>query len=52
VLDVAAVTATMPSSDPVIPLMAGVVLLGERLGRRQLTGIALIIGGLVLLGLA
>jgi drug/metabolite transporter (DMT)-like permease len=51
-LGMVAVTAATSSTYPVIPLIAGVVLLGERLGRRQLTGIALIIGGLVLLGLA
>jgi drug/metabolite transporter (DMT)-like permease len=51
-LGMVAVTAATSSTYPVIPLIAGVVLLGERLGRRQLTGIAVIIGGLVLLGLA
>jgi drug/metabolite transporter (DMT)-like permease len=51
-LGMVAVTAATSSTYPVIPLIAGVILLGERLGRRQLTGIALIIGGLVLLGLA
>ena len=51
-LGMVAVTAATSSTYPIIPLIAGVILLGERLGRRQLTGIALIIGGLVLLGLA
>jgi drug/metabolite transporter (DMT)-like permease len=47
-----AITAATSSVYPVIPLIVGVALLGERLRRRQLTGIALIIAGLVLLGLA
>ncbi|MHB1431232.1 MAG: EamA family transporter [Streptosporangiaceae bacterium] len=47
-----AITAAISSIYPVIPLAFGVLLLGEKLSRRQLVGIAIIILGLVLLGLA
>ena len=47
-----AVTAAVSSVFPVIPLVAGVLLFGEHLTRRQLTGVAGIIVGLVLIGLA
>jgi transporter family protein len=47
-----AITAAISSIYPVIPLAFGVLLLGEKLSRRQLAGIMLIIVGLVLLGLA
>jgi drug/metabolite transporter (DMT)-like permease len=46
-----AVTAAVSSVYPVIPLLAGLVMFGERLGRRQLLGVTLIITGLVLIGL-
>ncbi len=47
-----AITAAISSIYPVIPLAFGVLLLGERLSRRQLAGIVIIIAGLVLLGMA
>lgn len=47
-----AITAAISSIYPVIPLAFGVLLLGERLSRRQLAGIVIIIVGLVLLGMA
>jgi transporter family protein len=47
-----AITAAISSIYPVIPLAFGVLLLGEKLSRRQLAGIVIIIVGLVLLGLA
>jgi drug/metabolite transporter (DMT)-like permease len=46
-----AVTAAVSSVYPAIPLVAGLVMFGERLGRRQLLGVTLIITGLVLIGL-
>jgi drug/metabolite transporter (DMT)-like permease len=46
-----AVTAAVSSVYPVIPLIAGLVLFDEHLGRRQALGVGLIIVGLVLLGL-
>ena len=46
-----AVTAAVSSVFPAIPLVAGLVLFGERLGRQQLLGISLIIAGLVMIGL-
>jgi drug/metabolite transporter (DMT)-like permease len=45
-----AVTAAVSSVYPVIPLVAGVLLFGEHLTRRQLTGVTGIIAGLVLIG--
>jgi drug/metabolite transporter (DMT)-like permease len=47
-----AVTAAISSVFPVIPLVAGVVMFGERLGRRQLLGTGVIIAGLILLGMS
>jgi len=46
-----AVTAAVSSVYPAIPLLAGLVMFGERLGRWQLLGVILIIVGLVLIGL-
>ena len=46
-----AVTAAVSSVYPVIPLVAGILLFGEQLTRRQLAGVAAIIAGLVLIGL-
>lgn len=46
-----AVTAAVSSVYPAIPLVAGLALFGERLGRRQLAGVGFIVLGLVLLGL-
>jgi drug/metabolite transporter (DMT)-like permease len=46
-----AVTAAVSSVYPVIPLVAGLALFGERLGRRQLAGVGCIVAGLVLIGL-
>ena len=46
-----AVTAAVSSVFPAIPLLGGLIMFGERLGRWQLLGIALIIAGLVLIGL-
>jgi len=46
-----AVTAAVSSVYPAIPLLAGLIMFGERLGRRQLLGVTLIITGLVLIGL-
>ena len=45
-----AVTAAVSSVYPAIPLLAGLVMFGERLGRWQLVGVTLIIAGLVLIG--
>lgn len=45
-----AVTAAVSSVYPVIPLIAGILLFGEHLTRRQLTGVAAIIAGLILIG--
>jgi len=46
-----AVTAAVSSVYPVIPLVAGIVLFGEHLSRRQLAGVAAIIVALILIGL-
>jgi len=46
-----AVTAAVSSVYPVIPLVAGILLFGEQLTRRQLLGVAGIIAGLMLIGL-
>jgi drug/metabolite transporter (DMT)-like permease len=46
-----AVTAAVSSVYPAIPLLAGLIMFGERLGRWQLLGVILIITGLVLIGL-
>ena len=46
-----AVTAAVSSVYPVIPLVAGILLFGEQLTRRQLAGVVGIIAGLVLIGL-
>jgi drug/metabolite transporter (DMT)-like permease len=46
-----AVTAAVSSVYPAIPLLAGLVMFGERLGPWQLLGVTLIITGLVLIGL-
>jgi uncharacterized membrane protein len=46
-----AITGAVSSVYPVIGVAAGLALFGERLGARQAVGIALIIIGLVLLGL-
>lgn len=46
-----AVTAAVSSVFPAIPLVAGLVMFGEQLGRRQLLGVTLIIAGLVMIGL-
>jgi len=47
-----AVTAAVSSMYPVIPLVAGIVVFGEQLTRRQLLGVAAIIAGLVMIGLS
>jgi drug/metabolite transporter (DMT)-like permease len=46
-----ALTAAVSSVFPAIPLIAGLVMFGEQLGRRQLLGVTLIIAGLVMIGL-
>jgi drug/metabolite transporter (DMT)-like permease len=46
-----ALTAAVSSVFPAIPLVAGLVMFGERLGRWQLLGVTLITAGLVMLGL-
>ncbi len=46
-----AVTAAVSSVYPVIPLVAGLAMFGERLSRRQLAGVGLIVAGLALIGL-
>jgi len=46
-----AVAAAVSSVYPAIPLLAGLVMFGERLGRRQLLGVTLITAGLILIGL-
>jgi drug/metabolite transporter (DMT)-like permease len=46
-----ALTAAVSSVFPAIPLVAGLVMFGEQLGRRQLLGVTLIIAGLVMIGL-
>jgi drug/metabolite transporter (DMT)-like permease len=45
------ITAAVSSAYPVIPLLGGLVLLRERMAGRQAGGAALILAGLVLLGL-
>jgi drug/metabolite transporter (DMT)-like permease len=45
-----AVTAAVSSVYPVIPVVAGLALFGERLTRRQGVGVGVIIIGLILLG--
>jgi transporter family protein len=47
-----AVTAAVSSMYPTVPLLAALVLFGERLSRRQVLGTALIIAGLILIGLS
>jgi drug/metabolite transporter (DMT)-like permease len=47
-----ALTAAVSSVFPVIPLVAGLVFFGEHLTARQVAGVAAIIAGLVLIGLA
>lgn len=47
-----AITAAVSSVYPIIPLAIGVLVLGERISRGQVTGILIIITGLVLLALA
>ncbi len=47
-----AVTAAVSSVYPAIPLVAGLVMFGERLSRRQLLGVCFIIAGLVMIGVA
>jgi uncharacterized membrane protein len=44
------ITAAASSAYPIIPLVGGLVLLHERLARRQACGAALIMAGPVLLG--
>jgi len=46
-----AVTAAVSSVYPAIPLVAGLAMFGERLSRRQLAGVGLIVAGLALIGL-
>jgi uncharacterized membrane protein len=46
-----ALTAAVSSVFPVIPLVAGAAMFGERLSRRQLAGVCLIVAGLVMIGL-
>jgi drug/metabolite transporter (DMT)-like permease len=46
-----AVTAAVSSVYPAIPLVAGLAIFGERLSRRQLAGVGLIVAGLALIGL-
>jgi drug/metabolite transporter (DMT)-like permease len=46
-----ALTAAVSSVFPAIPLVAGLIMFGEQLGRRQLLGVTLIIAGLVMIGL-
>ena len=46
-----ALTAAVSSVFPAIPLVAGLVMFGERLSRWQLLGVILIIAGLVMIGL-
>lgn len=48
----ASIVATGASSYPLIPFVLGVTLLRERIAPNQLAGIALLLGGLVTLGLA
>jgi drug/metabolite transporter (DMT)-like permease len=47
-----AVTAAVSSVYPAIPLIAGLVMFGETLGRRQRVGVSLIIGGLVMISVS
>ncbi len=46
-----AITAAVSSAYPVVPLLGGLILMRERLLARQIGGVALILAGLVLLGL-
>jgi uncharacterized membrane protein len=46
-----ALTAAVSSIFPAIPLVAGLIMFGEQLRRWQLLGVALIIAGLVMIGL-
>lgn len=46
-----AVTAAISSLYPLIPLAAGLWLFRERLARRQVLGVAIIVAGLVMIGL-
>jgi len=47
-----AVTAAVSSVFPAIPLVAGLLMFGEHLSRRQLFGVSIIVAGLVMIGLA
>jgi drug/metabolite transporter (DMT)-like permease len=47
-----AITSAVSSIYPTVPLVAAIVLFGERLSRQQLLGTALIITGLILIGLS
>jgi uncharacterized membrane protein len=47
-----AVTAAVSSVFPAIPLVAGLLMFGEHLSRRQLSGVSVIVVGLVMIGLA
>jgi drug/metabolite transporter (DMT)-like permease len=46
-----AITSAVSSIYPIIPLAAGIAMFDERLGRRQVLGVGLIVVGLILLGL-
>ena len=46
-----AVTAAVSSAYPVIPLIGGLLVFGERMARQQMAGAILIVAGLILLGL-
>jgi drug/metabolite transporter (DMT)-like permease len=45
------VTAAVSSAYPLIPLIGGLFIFRERLGPQQVGGAALILAGLILLGL-
>ena len=47
-----AITATITSTFGAVPVVLGIVLLGERPARRQLAGIVAALAGVVLLGAA
>jgi drug/metabolite transporter (DMT)-like permease len=47
-----AITSAVSSIYPTVPLLAAIVLFGERLSRQQMLGTAMIIAGLVLIGLS
>ncbi len=49
-LGLVALVAAVSATFPLIPVLGGVALFGERLARSQVVGVALVIGGLVLLG--